>query len=45
MIMNKIKITESIKLTVSLGKLSNQCVFIYHYPKLTIINIFYLAEE
>ena len=27
MIMNKVKITESIKLTVSLGKLSNQCVF------------------
>ncbi len=45
MIMNKIKITESIKLTASLGKLSNQCVFIYHYPKLTIINIFYLSEE
>ena len=45
MIMNKIKITESIKLTASLGKLSNQCVFIYRYPKLSIINIFYLAEE
>ena len=45
MIMNKIKITESIKLTASLGKLSNQCVFIYHYPKLSIITIFYLSEE
>lgn len=45
MIMNKIKITESIKLTASLDKLSNQCVFIYRYPKLSIINIFYLAEE
>lgn len=43
--MNKIKITESIKLTASLDKLSNQCVVIYHYPKLTIINIFYLSEE
>ena len=41
----KIKITESIKLTASLDKLSNQCVFIYRYPKLSIINIFYLAEE
>lgn len=45
MILNKIKITESIKLTASLDKLSNQCVFIYRYPKLSIINIFYLAEE
>ncbi len=45
MILNKIKITESIKLTASLDKLSNQCVFIYHYPKLIIINIFYLSEE
>ncbi len=45
MIMNKIKITESIKLTASLEKLSNQCVFIYHYTKLIIINIFYLPEE
>ena len=43
--MNKVKITESIKLTASLDKLSNQCVFIYRYPKLSIINIFYLAEE
>ncbi len=40
MIMNKIKITESIKLTASLDKLSNQCVFIYRYPKLSIINSF-----
>ena len=29
MIMNKIKITESIKLTASLDKLSNQCMCIY----------------
>ena len=43
--MYKIKITESITLTASLEKLSNQCVFIYHYTKLTIINIFYLSEE
>lgn len=40
--MNKIKITESIKLIASLDKLSNQCVFIYHYILNYQLSIFFI---